>query len=222
MKSTFLKGVGKLVSNNPISWNEILGKLLSVPDHWSKSFIGRDKKSLTSIMKNTEETASRAIPYHIGPLILPGGARISREAIAQIIFENKEVIIEQTQSVFAYAQQVLSILHSLNLLTHITRGNVIGDVLGKAHLNLPHARANGKKVYLIPAVDWNSDELRGFMNLDPVAKVNYVRQLESELLEIDHPLLPEDSVPDLTPQEASEMARSMFAVEDDEGEDEQE
>lgn len=99
---------------------------------------------------------------------------------------NAMKIVKEHNAVVVSAGGVLQSLKGLGLLPHVKKANGVGDVLGAKGLNLPFASRDGKRLYLIPAIGWDAEELEGFTKLSPEQQVARVRELDKELLGIEH------------------------------------
>lgn len=132
----------------------------------------------------------RETPYPIGEIRLfgtrPSGS--SRKEVTQLIRTHSAEIVKEHERIFLPANSVLRSLHRLGHLLHVKKANAVGDVLGAKGMNLPFAIHEGKRHYLVPAVNWEPDQLESFFQLEPVDQVRRTRQLDKELLGIEHPV----------------------------------
>lgn len=149
--------------------------------------LGSDKPP-NQIMNSKNSTASREMPDHIGPMRLPGERQeaAGRQAMVDALKLNSMKIVKEHNAVVVSAGGVLQSLKGLGLLPHVKKANGVGDVLGAKGLNLPFATRDGKRVYLLPAIGWDDKELEAFTELGPEEQVARVRELDKELLGIDH------------------------------------
>lgn len=134
------------------------------------------------------DTASREMPDHVGPMRLPGERQeaAGRQAMADALKLNAMKIVREHNAVVVSATGVLQSLKGLGLLQHVKKANGVGDVLGAKGLNLPFASRDGKRLYLLPAIGWEAEELDEFTKLSPEEQVARVRELDKELLGIEH------------------------------------
>lgn len=157
----------------------------------------------------TNNTASREMPYHVGETQLPGERpnAASRAAMVEALRVNAMKIVKEHNAVVVSAGGVLQSLKGLGLLPHVKKANGVGDVLGAKGLNLPFASRDGKRVYLLPAIGWDDKELEAFTELGPEEQVARVRELDKELLGIDH-----DGAESSGPEEEPELTAPNAAT----------
>ncbi|RYD82874.1 MAG: hypothetical protein EOP84_08795 [Verrucomicrobiaceae bacterium] len=135
----------------------------------------------------TNKTNNREIPHHVGEIRLSGSRSpgSSRKEVIELLKSHAAEIIQEHRDIFLSAGLVLLSLHRLGHLPHVKKANGVGDVLGAKGMNLPFAVRGGKRHYLLPAVNWEPEQLDDFFQLEPAEQVRRTRQLDLELTGIE-------------------------------------
>ncbi len=103
----------------------------------------------------------------------------------EAIKKNWSEIVQSVKNVAVSASDTLAVLQGLGHLKHVTKSNGIGDVLGEKGLALPHAIWKQKRLYLLPAIEWDAPTREAFHSLSNEEQVEKIRALELDLLGFD-------------------------------------
>ncbi|MES2924647.1 MAG: hypothetical protein V4819_24050 [Verrucomicrobiota bacterium] len=135
---------------------------------------------------NVSQT-NREIPYHRAPLHSQANrvSSVGREQMIEEIKSNWPEIVQSVKNVAVSASDTLAVLQGLGHLKHVTKSNGVGDVLGEKGLKLPHAIWKQKRLYLLPAIEWDDPMREAFHGLSNEEQMEKIQALELDLLGFD-------------------------------------